>query len=205
MGCGARLISSWDIHDKWPWAAQKLLLLWGPALIMFTVNLTSTELAKTYKANNFIPPRIARPLYFAVNTVLFLLLSLATFMDVATAGNEVHAGHNLLKSVLIIRLTFWFFVMFNNAASPNNPHRNLRDGIYVAPESNDYYCVLQDFFIVAFVQNIVQLIRLYSRSDGFMNLTEWPLYALDIFLAVRSLLDYGIWYWPDGCEKVIGR
>ncbi|KAB8206675.1 hypothetical protein BDV34DRAFT_224417 [Aspergillus parasiticus] len=32
MGCGARLISSWDIHDKLSWVAQKLLLLWGPAL-----------------------------------------------------------------------------------------------------------------------------------------------------------------------------
>ncbi|KAB8226439.1 hypothetical protein BDV33DRAFT_197438 [Aspergillus novoparasiticus] len=205
MGCGARLISSWDIHDKLSWAAQKLLLLWGPALIMFTVSLSSTEFAKTYKANSFVPPRIARPLYFSLNTVLFLLMSLSAFMEVATAENEVQAGHKLLRAVLIIRLVFWAFILLDNTASHNDHHCKPGDNVHLTPKSEEYYHVLQDFLFIAFIHNIIQLLRLYSGPDGFMNATEWPLYAFDIYLGTRPLLEWRIWYWSGESKKLVGR
>ncbi|KAE8332617.1 hypothetical protein BDV39DRAFT_189221 [Aspergillus sergii] len=182
MGCGARFISSWDIHDKWSWAAQKLLLLWGPAWIMFTVSLSSTKFATTYKAKSFVPPQIARPLYFALNTVLFLLISLAAFMEVATTENEVQAGHELLRAVLIIRLVFWTFISLDNTASHNDHYCKPGDNVHLTPKSEEYYLVLQDFLFVPFIHNIMQLLWLYSGPDGFMNATEWPLYVFDIYL-----------------------
>ncbi|OOO07677.1 RTA-like protein [Aspergillus oryzae] len=204
MGCGARLISSWDIHDKLSWAAQKLLLLWGPALIMFTICLSSTEFTKTYKPKRFVPPWIARPLYFALNSVLFLLMSLAAFMEVATAEHEVHAGHKLLRAVFIIRLLFWTFILLGNTASHNDHQCQPGNNVHMKPRFEQYYLVLQDFFIVAFIHNIIQLVRLYSGPDGFMNATEWPLYALDILLGTRPLLEWKIWYWSGGCMKSVG-
>ncbi|KAI9037781.1 uncharacterized protein KD926_011570 [Aspergillus affinis] len=109
-------MSSHDIHDKGPWAAQKVLLLWGPNMLMFTVHLSHAEFVKALHTEKhvFVRPRIARPLYFALSTVLFLMV-FSIVMLVATSDESKKTLYKtLVNASLITQLIFWLLTFVEN-------------------------------------------------------------------------------------------
>ncbi|PWY90411.1 hypothetical protein BO94DRAFT_584422 [Aspergillus sclerotioniger CBS 115572] len=209
MGCGARILSSHNKYEKGAWAAQYVLLIWGPALVMFTVNLTSVEFTKAIGAEKkvLIKPRIARPLYFTINTILFLLLSIGVVMKVTAATEKLQMGTTLTKAGLIIQLLFWLFTFIENLVMTIRLGRDpSKESLEVVPQWKRWNQLLGlATSIIAMGHNVVQLTQMGMASDGFMNATEWPAYAFDIYQLAVVLGAWGIWYLPGRCQAVVPK
>ncbi|PLB43219.1 hypothetical protein P170DRAFT_431175 [Aspergillus steynii IBT 23096] len=209
MGCGARIMSSHDIHDKGAWAAQKVLLLWGPNMLMFTVHLSHAEFVKALHAEKhvFVGPRIARPLYFALNTVLFLLMMFSIVMLVTTSDDGKKPLYTtLVKASLIIQLIFWLVTFVENAWLSIRLRRHpTTESIEVIPSWKRWNQLFGlAISILAMGHNVVQM-QMLGEAKGFMASAEWAAYAFDIYQSGVVLLGWGIWYLPGRCRAVVGR
>ncbi|RAK96848.1 uncharacterized protein BO80DRAFT_458593 [Aspergillus ibericus CBS 121593] len=210
MGCGARILSAHDQSNQGAWAAQYVFLIWGPALIMFTVNLTGVEFVKGLGAEKkvFIKPRIARPLYFTLNAILFLLLSVGVVMKVtATATNKLQLGTTLTKAGFVIQLLFWVFIFVENLVMTIRLGRDpTKECLEVIPNWKRWnQLVGLAISIIAMGHNVVQLTQLSATSDNFMSATEWPAYAFDIYQMAVVLGAWAIWYLPGRCHELTAK
>ncbi|KAE8152926.1 hypothetical protein BDV25DRAFT_127550 [Aspergillus avenaceus] len=197
IGRGARILSSHIIYNKGSWAAQKALLLWGPNMLIFTVHLTHTEFVKALHAESHVvsKPWIARPLYFTLNTILFLLMIFSVTMLVTTSDESKERQYtNLLKASLI-----------NTWLNFRLPHHVAIESIEGIPKWNQWN---QRFgrvpSIIAIGHNVVWM-QLLREADGFIARTEWTAYAFDIDQSTVVLLGWGIWYLPARCKAVVGK
>ncbi|PYI00852.1 hypothetical protein BO78DRAFT_424110 [Aspergillus sclerotiicarbonarius CBS 121057] len=210
MGCGARILSSHDKDDKGAWAAQYVFLIWGPAFIMFTVNLTGVEFIRALGAEKkvLIKPRIARPLYFTLNAILFLLLSVGVVLKVtATATDKVQLGSTLTKVALVIQLLFWLFLFIENLVMTIRLGRDpTKEALEVIPKWKRWNQLLGlAISIIAMGHNVVQMTQLSTGSENFMTATEWPAYAFDIYQMAVVLGAWGVWYLPGRCHGVVAK
>ncbi|KAF5855306.1 hypothetical protein ETB97_009465 [Aspergillus alliaceus] len=143
---------------------------------MFTVNLTAAEFTKALRAEKqvFLNPRNARPLYFILNAVISLLLSLGIIMNVtATDKHKVDAGDTFLKISLVTQLIFWLFAFNDNAVMSFWLGRNpSKESLEVMPKWKRWnQSFRMAISIIALGHNVMQLTQI-SMSDGFMSTTD---------------------------------
>lgn len=204
-GYTARLFSAHDACNRAAYGVQSVLLLLGPTLIMFSVNLTQTEFARALGAEKFcwLSIGVQRTLYISINTVLILLQTIAGIMTVASTSTAIIAvAAKMAIAAYVAQTIFWLFTMVENICMTVRLRRYPTDAsMTIFPDWKYWNQLLAlAISIIAIGRNIVRL-----TMDGgivILLLNEWPSYAFDGYQMVVVLGAWAIWYLPEKCESV---
>ncbi|KAJ5628015.1 RTA1 like protein-domain-containing protein [Penicillium lividum] len=108
-GYTARLCSTQNVCDRASYGIQSILLLLGPTLIMFSVNLTQTKFARALDAERLclVPIQWQNSLYLSMNTVLIVVQVVGGIMTVeSTSTTTIAISGKMGIAVYVIQTIF---------------------------------------------------------------------------------------------------
>ncbi|KAJ5332039.1 uncharacterized protein N7506_005822 [Penicillium brevicompactum] len=206
MGLGARVYSSKDPSSFGAHGAQYVLLLLGPTLCMFTVNVTQVKMMRCLNSENLgaIPVPLRLPTYLIINTALLLLQMVGSVILAVTHRVALlETATKILTASYVCQMVFWLSVLgdsiiwrirFGRSPSSNPPRM----------AHWKYYAQLFDLAIsiVALGRSLMRLTQLGMGPEGFLTVTEWPNYAFDFYQPAVILLAWGVFYLPGICREI---
>ena len=207
-GYTARLFSSQDVCNRAAYAVQSVLLLLGPTLLMFSVNLTQTAFAEAVDGASFCWLRINYQgiAYLIVNTILMIIQVIGGVMTVANESvDTIATGTKISIAMFITQLLFWGFTFAENIYMTSrlgrHPSEASRERIPKWKYWNQLFGL--SISIIAFGRNVMRL-----TMDGgvqFLIVAEWPSYAFDGYQMVVVMGAWAIWYLPGRSKEVISK
>ncbi|KAJ5930881.1 hypothetical protein N7466_006374 [Penicillium verhagenii] len=202
-GYTARLFSSQDPCNRVAYGFQSVLLLLGPSLIMFSVNLTMTDFTRTLSATRFcwVPIDLQQPLYLTINTVLIIIQTVGGIMTVASQSLEsIEVASKMSIAIFVIQLVFWLFTLAENIYMSICLRRHPTEASKTAfPRWKNWNQLFGlAISIIAVGRNIVRLTM--DGGIAFLVENEWPSYAFDGYQMVVVLGAWAIWYLPGKCR-----
>ena len=184
---------------------QSVFLLLGPTLIMFSVNLTQSEFARTLDAEDFcwVPILWQQPLYLSIDTVLIFIQAVGGIMTVgSTSIATIAIGSKITIAVYVIESAFWGFVFAENICMTirlkHHPTEPSKHAMANWKRWNQLFGLSTS--IIAFGRNIMRLTM--AGGIAFLIENEWPSYAFDGFQMVVVLGVWAIWYLPGKCSTI---
>ncbi|KAF7591535.1 hypothetical protein BBP40_001473 [Aspergillus hancockii] len=206
-GYTARLFSTQDLCNRVAYGFQSALLLLGPTLLMFTVNLTHTAFIKALNAEHFcwIPVVWQRPLYPSMNIVLMLVQVIGGIMTTSSSSPIIASASKIIIATFIIQLVFWGFIFAENANMTfrlgHHPTASSQNRLPKRKTWNQLFGLSTS--IIGFGRNVMRL-TMYG-GIGFLVDNEWPSYAFDGIQMVVVMGAGATWYLPEKCEEVTGK
>ncbi|WPA97550.1 uncharacterized protein RHO25_002160 [Cercospora beticola] len=198
VGYIARLASAWHPCSKSLFDAQKVLLLFGPSLLMFTITLTHTQYIRAIRAEAFcwVPAlQWQRPAYLSCNTIIIVLQAagaglIATSLsreDAEVANKVAIAGYmvQVLFSIYLLAEHTWVGFRTKKAAEVS------RDDDLTTMASEPSLMSAKDLFqhwsrwgnLITLGIGIAgmgrSMMRLGETKADFMKENEWPSYVFD--------------------------
>lgn len=184
---------------------QSVFLLLGPTLIMFSVNLIQSEVARTLGTEElcWVPISWQRPLYFSINTTLILIQAVGGIMTVgSTSITTISIGSKITIAVYVVQTVFWGFIFAENISMTIRLKRHPTEASKHAMANwkrwNQLFGLSTS--IIAFGRNIMRLTM--AGGIAFLIENEWPSYAFDGFQMVVVLGAWAIWYLPGKCSAI---
>lgn len=185
-----------------------MLLLLGPTLIMFSVNLTQIDFARVLEAKDFcwVPIPWQRALYLGLNTALMIVQLVGGMISTASSSIEnIEIGTKITIAIYVIQLFFWLFTFAENtymtirlrrqpteACNTKIPHWKRWNQLFGLSVS-----------IIAAGRNVMCLTM--AGGVAFLVEKEWPSYAFDGYQMVVVLSAWAIWYLPEKLCRVGSR
>ena len=206
-GYAARIVSSGDFYNKAAYEAQSVLLLLGPTLLMFTVNLTQPPFMQALGATDkgIFPFRWQRVTYTAINTILFVVQAVGGGMTVSATGvQEGKVASDLVIASYIVQMVFWGYTFVENITFSirlgRRPTHASKELIPRWKRWNQLFGLAVS--IIAVGRNLMRLTEDGMGPEGFLTVNEWPSYAFDGYQMVVVMGAWGIFYLPGKCEQV---
>ncbi|GKZ48521.1 hypothetical protein AbraIFM66951_000593 [Aspergillus brasiliensis] len=207
VGYTARCFSTQDICNRGVYGVQSVSLLMGPTLIMFSVNLTQSELANVLDAEKFcwLPLAWQRGVYPAMNAILMIIQLVGGCMTVSSSPGTVATGTKLTIALYAIQTIFWGFTMAENICMSYRlgRHPTAASGCVFANWKTWNQLIPLAGSIIATGRNVMRLTM--AGGIEFLVDTEWPSYAFDGYQMVVVLGAWGIWYLPGKCRELSTR
>ncbi|OJJ47343.1 hypothetical protein ASPZODRAFT_96297 [Penicilliopsis zonata CBS 506.65] len=201
-GFASRLVSSEDVCNVAAYRAQSVLLLLGPSLFMFSVNLTQTEFARALDAGRFcwLPFPAQRWGYLGVNSALLVAQAMGGILTVtATEVSTIAAATKLTVAIYVIQMVFWLFTLAENIAMTFRLGRHPTEASKTVTFNWKLYKNLFGLAvsIIATGRNLMRMTM--AGNVAFLVDNEWALYAFDGFQMVVVLGAWTIFYLPEKC------
>lgn len=199
----ARAYSTQNVCDQHSYAAQAILLLLGPTLLMFTVTLSHTAFLRALHADDFcwVPIRFQRPIYLGVNLACFIIqLAGGIELGVAQTRHIAETGSKLKIAAYVIQMVFWGYILAENTTvmirlgnAIKRAHKasltqmssmtNNASGVLLTAERFPHFKRWSQLIglaisIIGFGRN---LMRLTELGVAFLQNNEWTGYAFDGF------------------------
>ncbi|KAJ5715701.1 uncharacterized protein N7483_012882 [Penicillium malachiteum] len=200
-GYTARLFSTQDPCNRVAYGIQSVLLLLGPTVMMFSVNLAMIEFTRALRAERFcwIPIDFQRPVCLSVNTALVLLQFIGGIMTVSsTTMNVIAMATKIGIAVFVTQTIFWLFTLAEHTYMTIRLRHVLDEANNLKPVFPNWKYWSQLFglaiSIIATGRNIVRLTM--DGGIAFLIENEWPSYAFDGYQMIIVMGAWAIWYLP---------
>lgn len=185
-----------------------MLLLLGPTLIMFSVNLIQIEFARILEAEKFcwVPISWQPALYAVLNAVLMIVQLVGGVMSTASSSiATTEAGAKITIAIYVIQLLFWLFTLAENTYMTIKLRRQPTEACNTKLSHWKLWSQLfgLSVSIIAAGRNVMRLTM--EGGVTFLVDNEWPSYAFDGYQMVIVLGAWAIWYLPEKLGKVGSR
>lgn len=183
---------------------------------MFTVTLVHTQYIKALNAEKlaWIPVRVQRPLYFAVNFLCIFVQGAGEIdMAAATERRLAEAGGKLTVAAFVGQMVLWIFIVMENGwltyrygallrRSRSDNHAEIGMAMsHVKPGFAKFKLWSQLFGLAISIIVGRNLMRLTELGVDFLKNNEWPGYAFDGYQMVVVMAAWGVFYLPRKCEE----
>lgn len=185
---------------------------------MFTVTLVHTQYIKALNAEKlaWVPVRMQRPLYFAINFLcIFVQGAGGIDMAAATELGLAEAGGKIKVAAFVAQMVFWIFIAVENGwttyrygallrRSRNDGH--IETGMAmsdVRPGFAKFKLWSQLFGLAISIIVGRNLMRLTELGVDFLKNNEWPGYAFDGYQMVVVMGAWGLFYLPGKCKEAL--
>lgn len=207
-GYTARSFSTLDVCNRTAYGIQLVLLLLGPTLIMFSVNLTQIKFARALGAEKlcFIPIQWQRPLVLSMNGVLLCVQAIGGIMATTTTSvTTIAIGTKIMLAIYVVQFIFWLVIFADNICMTLRLRRHTTESSQYSFSSwkkwNQLFGLSTS--IIALGRNILRLTM--DGGIAFLVENEWPAYAFDGYQMIIVLGAWAIWYLPEKCESIMDR
>ncbi|KAJ5727854.1 hypothetical protein N7493_005674 [Penicillium malachiteum] len=204
-GYVARIFSTQNVCNRGAYGVQSVLLLLGPTLIMFSVNMTQTKFARALHAERFcfIPIDWQPWLYMSINTLLAILQVIGGIMTAAsTSTTTLATASKMTIAIFIIQTAFWVLTLADNICMNIRLRRQPTEP---SKSSLANWKIWNQLFglstsIIGTGRNVMRLTM--AGGVAFLVDYEWPCYAFDGYQMVVVLGAWAIFYLPEKCEAI---
>lgn len=183
---------------------QSVLLTIGPTLVMLTVSLVQPLFVAALGGDQFVwvPLRLQRPLYLAINIALLALQTIAATIEVTTKDTSLlQIEGKVLIASFAAQTVFWAFLLAENTYFRFRMGRTNKE-----IELRGWKWWIQLFglavSIIGFGCNLVRLTALGGVKLLLVN--EWTFYAFDGYQTAVVMLAWGLFYLPGRLIRLSG-
>lgn len=184
-------------------------------MLMCTITLTHTAFIRALNATRFcwVPLRLQRPLYLAINTICIIIQAVGGITFAAASGKHMaEIGDRLIIAAYVMQMVFWLYILAENTWVTTKVGKEAKrarlnpeglDAAVPAKERFVHYKRWRQLFGLAisilFGRNMMRLTELGMK---FLQENEWTSYAFDGYQIVVVMGVWAVFYLPGKCREV---
>ncbi|KAI5365162.1 Putative RTA-like protein [Septoria linicola] len=220
-GYVARAYSAQNVCSKAAYAAQNVLLLLGPSLLMFTVTLVHSSYIRALSAGDFswVPLKFQKAIYLFINVACLVIQAAGGIeMSVAQSRGIAETGSKLKVAAFVIQMVLWGFILAENTTITIRVGRAVKragriDLAATSSAGSSITAVRERFqnfkrwsqlfgLAISIIGSGRNLMRLTELGVGFLQNNEWPGYAFDGYQMVVVMGAWALFYLPGKLRNV---